>query len=157
MKLKLNTEYARRHLFVTLLMIGLGLWFGYDGFIRYPATPADALYRSIEGSDAPEGLNLEVFKRQKTQTQYGFTVLSLLVGITVGLRLYREKRFSFEWDDDSIIVNGVRHDRSEIIVIDREAFERKSIVYLKLASGERITLDAWHHSGVRDFLATLPA
>ena len=54
-RLKLNPEYARRHLFVTLLMVALGCWFGYDGFIGYPATPAAELYKSIEGSDAPEG------------------------------------------------------------------------------------------------------
>ena len=55
MKLKINSEYATRHLFVTLLMIGLGGWFGYDGFVRYPATSADALYRSIEKSARRRG------------------------------------------------------------------------------------------------------
>ena len=75
MKLKLNGEYAGRHLFVTLLMVGLCGWFGYDGFVRYPATPAAELYKSIEGSDAPDGFDLEAFKAQKTKTQYGFCLL----------------------------------------------------------------------------------
>ena len=85
-RLKLNPEYAKRHLFVTLLMVGLCGWFGYDGFVRYPATPAAELYASIEGSEPPEQMTvgqLESFKRQKTQTQYGFTVLALLAALVL--------------------------------------------------------------------------
>ena len=86
MKLVLNKEYAGRHLFVTLLMVGLCCWFGYDGFIRYPATPAAELYASIEGSEPPEQMTdeqLEAFKKQKTQTQYGFTALTFLAALVV--------------------------------------------------------------------------
>ena len=94
MKLKLNGEYAGRHLFVTLLMVGLCGWFGYDGFVRYPATPAAVLYKSIEGSDAPDGFDLEAFKAQKTKTQYGFTFLTLFVALVVGSRLAKSARSS---------------------------------------------------------------
>lgn len=152
MKLKINREYAGRHLFVTLLMVGLGCWFGYDGFVRYPATPPAELYRSIEGSDAPENYNLEAFKKQKTQTQYGFTIISFFVALVVGSRLAKSARFEFEFDDEGYVFHGRRHAYSGIRKVDRSLWERKGIVKV-----DGITLDAWHHLGVREFVAKLDA
>ena len=151
MKLKINGEYAMRHLFVTLLMLGLGGWFGYDGFVRYPATPAADLYKSIEGSDAPAGFNLEAFKVQKTKTQYGFTVVCLLASLIVGARLYRSYKFAFEFDDEGFTYLGRRRAFSDIKKVDRSQWEKKGI-----AKVDGITLDSWHHLGVKEFVAKLP-
>ena len=151
-RLKLNPEYAKRHLFVTLLMIGLGGWFGYDGFIGYPATPAAELYRSIEGSDAPEGFDLEAFKKQKIGTQYGFTILAFFVAAVVGSRLAKSKRFKFGYTDDYYVYRGRRHLVSEIKTVDRSNWERKGIIKF-----DGITLDAWHHLGVKEFVEKLPS
>ena len=155
MKLALNKEYARRHLFVTVVMAALGLWFGYDGFIRYPKTPAADLYRSIEGSDAPAGFDLESFKKQKTQTQYGFTALSLLAALVVGLRLYGASKFDFEFDETGFTFNGRRYADADIAEIDRKRWKSKSILALRLKDGEKVVLDAWHHTGVKDFASRL--
>ena len=155
MKLALNKEYARRHLFVTIVMAALGLWFGYDGFIRYPATPAAELYRSIEGSDAPEGYDLEGFKRQKTQTQYGFTALSLLAALVVGLRLFRSYKFKFEFDKAGFTFDGRKYGFNDIDSTDHRRWKSKSIVTLKAKDGTKIVLDAWHHNGVKEFEAQL--
>ena len=146
-RLKLNPEYAKRHLFVTLLMIGLGCWFGYDGFIRYPATPAAELYESIEGSDAPVNVDIEAFKRQKIGTQYGFTILSFFVAAVVGSRLMRSRRFQFGYTDDCYIYRGHRHPISSIRKIDRSKWEKKGIIRV-----DGITLDSWHHLGVKEFV-----
>ena len=127
MKLKINREYATRHLFVTLLMIGLGGWFGYDGFVGYPATPAAELYKSIEGSDAPEGLDLEAFKRQKVGTQYGFTILAFFAAAVVGSRLLRNRRFKFGYTDDYYVYRGHRHLISEIKTVDRSKWEKRGL------------------------------
>ena len=155
MKLALNREYARRHLFVTVVMTALGLWFGYDGFVRYPATPAAELYCSIEGSDAHEGYDLEGFKRQKTQTQYGFTALSLLAALVVGLRLLGAARFKFEFDESGFTVSGRRYCDADIAAVDRRRWESKSILVLRLKDGAKVVLDAWHHTGVKDFAKRL--
>ena len=149
-KLKINPEYAKRHLFVTLLMIGLGGWFGYDGFIGYPATPAAELYKSIEKSDAPEGFDLEAFKRQKIGTQYGFTILAFFAAAVVGSRLAQSARFKFEFDDEGYVYRGKRHPFSAIKSIDRSKWEKKGIVKV-----DGITLDSWHHLGVKEFVAKL--
>lgn len=150
MKVTINKEYAMRHLFVVLLMTGLCCWFGYDGFVRYPQTPAAELYRSIEGSEAPANYNLEAFKKQKTQTQYGFTFLSGLAALVVGLRLLKSYTFKFEFDEESFVYQGKRRLYSDIRKIDRTQWATKGILKV-----DGITLDAWHHLGVKEFEAKL--
>ena len=154
MKLQLNREYAMRHLFVTVLMAGLCCWFGYDGFVRYPATPAAELYKSIEKSDPPEQMTseqLEAFKQQKTRTQYGFTILTLVAALVIGSRLAKAARFQFEFDDEGYVYRGRRHAFADIKKVDRSRWEKKGIV---MVNG--ITLDSWHHLGVKEFVEKLP-
>ena len=154
MKLTLNREYATRHLFVTVLMVGLCGWFGYDGFVRYPATPAADLYRSIEGKDAPMECDLDAFKAQKTQTQYGFTFLAGLAAIIVGAGLWKARKFEFEFDDDGFAVGGKRFAYSDIKEVERSKWEKKGIIRIKGALLD-VTLDAWHHVGVKEFVAKI--
>ena len=150
MKLTLNREFATRHFGVALLMLGLSCWFGYDGFVRYPATPAAELYKSIEGSDAPEGFNLEAFKTQKTQTQYGFTFLTLLASLVIGGHVWLLSKFRFEYDDESYTFAGRRVAIRDIKSVDRSQWEKKGIIRV-----DGIKLDAWHHAGVKEFVAKL--
>ena len=153
-KLKPNREYVMRHLFVTLVMVGLCGWFGYDGFVRYPATPADELFTSIEGREPGErelqGDYLEKFKTQKTQTQYGFTALAFLAALIVGLRLLKSCRFQFEFDDEGFVYKGVRRAYADIKKIDRTQWTKKGIIKV-----DGIVLDAWHHVGVKEFAEKL--
>ena len=142
-RLTLNREFATRHLGVALLMLGLSGWFGYDGFVRYPATPAADLYRSIEGSDAPAGFDLEAFKRQKTQTQYGFTVLSLLAALIIAGHVGALAAFRFEYDDEGFVYRGVRRAFVDVKRVDWSKWKEKGIVRV-----DGIKLDAWHHAGV---------
>ena len=132
-------------------MIGLGSWFGYDGFVRYPAMPAAELYRSIEKSEAPEGYGLEEFKRQKIGAQYGFMILAFFAAAVVGSRLMRNRRFKFGYADDYYVYRGRRHLISEIKTVDRSKWEKKGIVKV-----DGITLDSWHHLGVKEFVEKLP-
>ena len=149
-RLRLNPEYAKRHLFVTLLMVALGCWFGYDGFIGYPATPAAELYKSIEGRDASEGCDLDAFKQQKIGTQYGFTILAFFAAAVVGSRLMRNRRFKFGYTDEFYIYRGRRHPISSIKKVDRSKWEKKGIIRV-----DGITLDSWHHLGVKEFVEKL--
>ena len=152
MKLTLNKEFAKRHLFVAVLMAGMGCWFGYDGFVKYPATDAAALYQSIEGREASPEVNLEAFKRQKTQTQYGFTFLAFLVAALVGGHLWKVSKFDFEFDDEGFTCQGQRHAFKDIKNVDRRLWDKKGIVFV-----DGIKLDAWHHTGVKEFVAKLDA
>ena len=153
-RLKLNMDYAKRHLFVTVLMAGLCCWFGYDGFVRYPATPAAELFASIEGREPSakerEGGFLEKFKEQKTKTQYGFTILAGLAALIVGSRLFASYKFDFEFDDDGFVYQGRRRAYSDIKKVDRSQWEKKGIIRI-----DGIALDAWHHVGVKEFVEKL--
>ena len=155
MKLKLNKEYAHRHLFVTLLMAGLCCWFGYDGAVRYPRMTPDLLYRSIEQAEPPAGADLEAFKRQKTNAQLGLALVLLVAAGVVGLRLFLSSRLDFVWDEAGFSVAGRRHSPADIAQLDRSRWESKGILKLKLADGGSVVLDAWHHLGVREAAAEL--
>ena len=147
MKLTLNKEFARRHLFVAVLMAGMGCWFGYDGFVRYPATDAAVLYRKIEGENSvpPPTLDLEAFKRQKTQTQYGFTFLCFLAAALVGGHLWKVSKFELEFDDEGFAYEGKRHLFAEVKDVDRSLWQKKGIIVV-----DGVKLDAWHHAGVKE-------
>ena len=150
MKSSLNREFAARHLFVAILMAVLCLWFGYDGFVAYPSTPAAELYEKIEGAPAPQGLDLEAFKEQKTKTQYGFAALAFLASAVVGLRLLASARFRFEFDDGGFSVGGERFAYADVKSVDDRDWEKKGISRLDLG-GRKVVLDAWHHAGVKEF------
>lgn len=150
--LKLNREFLTRHIGVCLLMAGLACWFGYDGFVTYPKTPAAALYESIEKSPAPEGCDVEAFKSQKIKTQYGLAGLCLLASLAVGLHLLAVSRFRFAFDETGFEWKGERHPYSDVKSVDRSQWGKgkKGILVLRLER-ETISLDAWHHVPVSDF------
>lgn len=155
MDLKLNREFLQRHLFVVLLMFGLGCWFGYDGYIRYPKTDAAVLYKSIEGNEAPAGTDLAAFKAQKTKTQHGFCLLAFLASLVIGLDLVRLSRIKFSFDETGFSSNGKRYAYSDITNVDRSQWEKKGILVIHVDQTS-IKLDAWHHTGVKEFSAKLP-
>ena len=150
-KLKLNPEFLRRHLAVCLLMVGLGCWFGYDGFVSYPKTPAAELYEKIEGVKAPEGYPLEAFKRQKIKSQYGFAALCLVAAALIGINISAAAFFRFEYDETSFVYDGRRRMLGEGKSVDRSPWKKKGILKLVLEDGTKVVLDAWHHLGVKDF------
>lgn len=150
MKTKLNREFLARHLFVTVLMLALGAWFGYDGFVRYPSTPAHDLYVSIEKSEPPVGADLEAFKAQKTKTQHGLMALAILAGIAVGAHLFAVSRFSLSFDDDGFEIGGRRFAYADVKSIDDSAWKKKGISVIACGGG-KVKLDSWHHTGVKEF------
>lgn len=157
MQLKSNREFVLRHLFVTVLLAGMGLWFAYDGLVTYPSLSARELYLKIEHAEPHDRVDLDAFKRQKTQSQYGFSVLALAASLAVGLHLLACTRFRFAFDETGFDWNGRRYGYGDIRAVDRSRWEKKAILRLVLADGSRVTLDAWHHAGVRDFESGLGA
>lgn len=155
-RLTLNREFLMRHLGVCLLMFGLSGWFAYDAFVTYPQTDAAALYESIEKAAPGERVDLESFKRQKIQTQYGFAALSLLAALAVGLHLLAVARFRFSYDETGFDWKGKRYALSDITSVDRTQWGKgKKGLLVLTVGGIRITLDAWHHQGVAAFEKTL--
>ena len=150
MKLKINREFLLRHLFSLAVFVVLGGWFGFDAFVRYPRSDARALYVSIEKSEPREGFDLEAFKIQKTQTQRILAAVALLAAAGVGIHLLGIARFNFEFDDDGFTLGAKRFSYSEIKDVDTSRWEKKGILSIS-GEGWRFHLDAWHHSGVKEF------
>ncbi len=157
MKTSINKEYAARHLFACLTMAGLFAWFAYDGFVKYPATPAEELYAQIEKSAPPESMSkeaLETFKSQKTKSQISFAAVCLLLSAVVGLRLFSASRFSLEFDDDGFSCGGERFSYGDIKSIDDSMWKKKNVLKVDVArdgKSRTFVLDAWHHLGVKEF------
>lgn len=154
-KLSLNAEYVRRHLFAAAVTASLAVWFGYDGTVRYPATPAAALYAEIEKAEPPGFVDLEAFKRQKTLTQLSFAFLSFSAALVISLRLLSSARFSFSYDDVGFVWKGKRRSFDEIVRVDLSKWEKSRIATLILENGPPVKLDAWHHLGVAEALEAL--
>ena len=143
MKLTLNREFARRHIFVAVVLAALGGWFGYDGFVNYPKQD-DAFFetRHLKRDSA--------IARQKQ-----FMALAFLASLLIGGHVWKLSRFAFAWDDDGFTCDGRRHAYADVKSTDRKLWEKKGIIFLELVDGSRIKLDAWHHAGVKDFVKKL--
>lgn len=157
MKITLNREYAVRHLFVVVLLLGLSGWFGFDGFVRYPQVDAAALYESIEGEPPPPAMSAEAlarFKSQKTDFQRLFALALLVGGVVVGLRLLQSARFALTFDDAGFELNGVRYSYADVQSVDAGKWEKERIARVTLP-GRKFVLDGWHHTGVKEFYEKL--
>ena len=152
MKLKLNPEFRNRHLFVAVLMLGLACWFGYDGFVGYPRASAHDLYVKIEAAEPDPQADLEAFKAQKIKTQYGFTLLAFAASAAVALHLLAVARLDFSFDEGGFTCAGERHAFADIASVDDALWKSKGIMRITFG-GRTVTLDAWHHLGVREFRA----
>jgi len=153
MTLTINNEFLRRHIFVLLVFAGMGAWFGYDGFVRYPDMPAAALYKSIESAEPPPHMTdakLQAFKDQKTATQRGLCAVLEFAALLVGLHLLAVSRLRFSFDGDGFTWNGKRYALADVKSVDRAKWAKKGILVLRLADG-KVTLDPWHHVGVDEF------
>ena len=150
MKLKLNREFAARHLFVTALLVAMGCWFAYDGYVTYPSLSPEALYERIEHSQPPSHEAAVKVYDNAIPRQKQFMGLCLVGALIVGFGVFRAWRFSFEYDDAGFVWKGHRMTAADIKSVDDSQWKKKGILKLDTKFGH-ITLDAWHHTGVEEF------
>ena len=139
MKLKLNGEFLARHLFVTVLMAALGGWFGYDGFVTYPAAD-DSFFEERH-----------LVRETATERQKQFMVLAFLASLLVGGHLWKIAAFKVEFDDEGFVYKGEKRLYRDIKKVDRSQWEKKGIV-----KADGIVFDSWHHLGVKELERRLP-
>jgi hypothetical protein len=151
MKLKLNREFAMRHGFVALLLAAMGGWFAYDGYVTYPSMTPEALYEQIEHSKPPSPEAAQKVYENAIPRQKQLMGLCFLGSLVVAFGLWRAWRFSFEYDESGFSFGGVRHAFGDVASIDDSRWKKKGIMSLKLSDGRKITLDAWHNTGVEGF------
>lgn len=150
-QLKPNREFVLRHLFVALLMLGMSGWFAYDGWVKYPSMSQDALYEMVEKQPAPNSEAAAKVAANAIHRQKEFTCLALLASLVIGAHLAAVMRQRFEYSDDGFAVDGAKYSFNDIAQVDDGAWQKKGIVRLILKNTRRVTLDAWHHSGVKEF------
>lgn len=150
MKLRLNHEFFIRHLFVTVLMFGLGCWFAYDGFIGYPSKSPQALYAEIEKSEAPsEEAALRVYTNA-IQRQKEFMALAFLAALIIGGHLFTIARIRISFDDDGFSLSNHRYAFADVAKVDDSLWAKKGICRITMTDGSRATLDSWHHNGAKE-------
>ena len=66
------------------------------------------------------------------------------------IHLGKVAAFRFEFDDEGFTFRGVRRKFADVAKVDRSLWGKKGIIVV-----DGIKLDAWHHVGVKDFVAKL--
>ncbi len=134
MKISLNKEYAIRHLGVAALFFGLSLYFLYDAIFVYPYLPADGAHHTT------------------VEFQYSAAAALGLFAFVVAFRVFLNWRATLAWDDEQMmgtLTCNVPLRFDDIDHLDVEKWEPKQILVVHAKDGRRVTLDAWHHAGVR--------
>lgn len=156
MKLSLNREYAVRHLGVAILMTALCAWFAYDGAVTYPAM-TDAEFKE----KILHGLEYENFPKKRgdtTERQFQFAAIAGIAALVIAGGVWRVKRQTLEWDDVSMngtLTGGKPLAFSDVSELDRSKWEKKGILVAIAEDGRKVTLDAWHHAGVKELAGKL--
>ena len=147
MKLALNREFALRHLGVAALMSALCGWFLYDGAYVYPQK--DEAYFTEE---------LHTKKQTAIDRQFQFAGLTGLAAALIALGVWRNRRRTLAWDDAKMcgsLTGGRDLAFADVARLDTRRWETKGILVVHAKDGRRVTLDAWHHTGVKELAARL--
>ncbi len=167
MKLELNREYALRHLGVAFLFAVLCAWSVYDGAVGWPEKNAewektsgwtlkDACAARANKENIPDEKKPPHWPEKITAQYYQAGVLGL-VSLVIALGVLSAKRKTLEWNDDEMcgtLTGGKRVRFTAVKSLDKSKWETKRI--LKVHAGERtFTLDAWHHTGVKELAKKL--
>lgn len=161
MKLSLNREYAVRHLGVAALMAGLCAWFIYDGAITYPAMSDDDFRAKIlhrKADDTGPEYDFKAKRRDATNRQFQFAAIAGFAALIIAFGVLRSKRQTLEWDDTSMQGSLTRNRPlpfSEVSGLDKSRWEKKGILTVLAKDGRKVTLDAWHHVGVKELAEKL--
>jgi len=131
MSLKLNRDYAYRHLGVAALMLVMSGWFLYDGAVKYPKED-DKFFEKIHAK-----------RETAIARQYQFSGITFIAAVVIAGLVGLEARKKFEFGKD------------DVADVDFSKWGKKRIAYAKLKSGKTVALDAWHFTGVREFLVEL--
>ncbi len=140
MNLKLNREYATRHLGVAALFMGLACWFLYDAVFVYPYLPADGTHRTT------------------VEFQYSFAGILGLAALIVAGRVWANWKQKLAWDEEKMWGTALGANPllfSDIVGVEDAQWEKKGIIVFLAKDGRRVKLDSWHHAGVEDLVTKI--
>jgi len=149
MTLQLNREYARRHLGVALLFAAMCGWFLYDGAVAYPQKDETFFEETLHTK-----------KENAIARQFQFAGLTFVFALIVAHGVWRAKRRTLEWNDTEMngtLTGGRPLAFADVAALDLARWKTKGILVAVAKDGRRVTLDAWHHTGVKELAAKLGA
>lgn len=150
MKLSLNKEFFIRHLAVTLLMAGMGCWFGYDGYVGYPSQTPRQLYMAAHENAEPESeAAAQKFYDSAIPRQKQFMAIAFLAALAIGGHLFAVSRLKVDFDGEGFTWKGHRFAWADVKKVDDSQWEKKGISRVILEPGT-LVLDSWHHKGVKE-------
>lgn len=147
-KLKLNMEFAFRHIAVAVAALGLSAWFAFDGFVTYPAENEAALRKdpSLEPANLPH-------PERKINEQFIFSGVTGFGAIVILLLLLAEAGKSLSLENGKLkgsLTGGTEIPLEDIASVDESLWEKKNIAFLVPKYSKRIKLDAWHFKGAKE-------
>ncbi len=180
---KINIEYAVRWGLICLILVSGGLFFLYDGAVRYPRQNEEfaKLRQELETRCSPAMFKIEFAKAvtarwgkehfdaaqkelhsvRDIRTQFVMAVLFLVPGLLVTAAYLRNGRRRFSADDEGLhgfLPETVPY--AAISAIDRTKWDDKGIVCVTAATAsgvKKLTLDDWKFRGMETILAEIDA
>lgn len=172
MEIRLNREYATRHLGVAALFLALCGWFLLDGMVNWPNENAawekkygitvDAAleahpelrfeHNKENRADIPPHWPHEITRQHQFAGLCG--IAALVIAGLVGLN-WRQK---LVWDDEQMTgtpTGGKSLRFADIVGVEDAQWARKGIIVFLAKDGRRVKLDSWHHAGVDELVGTI--
>lgn len=102
-----------------------------------------------------------LYSEEDIHTQFISAVIALLTGIIFLLIPLWRKLNTFTYDGQTLthtIANKTiaTYPLSQLTKIDRTEWQKRGILKLTFDNRHTVTLDAWHHEGIKDIVAQLP-
>ena len=116
----------------------------YEGYIETDGKRHDGYVDMVHTLQADFPLSEPRIEGEQRQKE--FMVLAFLASLAVGGHLFAVSRLRFSFDDEGFVFNGNRTSFGDVKTVDRSKWEKKGIVKV-----DGITLDSWHHVGVKEF------
>ena len=99
-------------------------------------------------------------RKETTDRQFQFAAIAGLAALVIAGGVWRAKRRIVEWDDSAMTgpaTGGRPLAFSDVADVDRSRWEKKGILVVHAKDGRKVTLDAWHHAGVKELAERLPS
>jgi hypothetical protein len=140
-----GTYYRNTRYLMAILLVGMGLWFGYDGFVNWPQQ--NEIYNRLDrqrladmsrGDNTVAAMVLEQMNQYKhhSDTDIGMQkvlcVALPILGIVVLIRALYNSRGEYRLEENTLHIPGHRPvPLGNVSEIDRRLWDRKGIAYIR--------------------------
>lgn len=173
MKATLSKTWIRRQIFITVFLVGLGLWFFYDGKIGFPNKNERFVAHQKFGDNStdwekyaksrgwPKRPPERLYKQADIVVQYILGAFSVLGGFAALGLLFRSKGRTVSSEGNAYYAeNGQRVPFDAVVSIDKRKWDSKGIAVLSFKDGARTAkaiVDDYKFAGADQILLEVEA